>query len=61
VTTHIEFTVTSVDPGRSRVEVVHSGWEQAPELRPMHDAGWAHFLGCLADLAEGRPVDKTWN
>jgi uncharacterized protein YndB with AHSA1/START domain len=61
VTTQIEFTVTAVDPGRSRVEVVHSGWEQAPELRPLHDAGWAHFLGCLTDLAEGRPVDKSWN
>jgi hypothetical protein len=27
----------------------------------MHGAGWTFFLGCLADLAEGRPVDKTWN
>jgi uncharacterized protein YndB with AHSA1/START domain len=60
VTTQVEFTVVGLDPGRSRVEVVHSGWDQAPELRPMHDGGWSHFLGCLADLAEGRPVDKLF-
>jgi hypothetical protein len=56
----VEFSVVAIDQGRSRVEVVHSGWKQAPELRPMHDAGWKHFLGCLADLAEGRPVEKTF-
>ena len=61
VTTQVDFTVTALDEGRSRIEVVHSRWEQAPELRPMHDAGWAHFLGCLTDLAEGRPVDKSFN
>jgi uncharacterized protein YndB with AHSA1/START domain len=61
VTTHVDFTVVALAPGRSRVEVVHSGWEHAPELRPMHDAGWTHFLGCLADLAEGRPVDKSFS
>ena len=61
VTTSIDFTVTPLESGRSRIEVVHSGWEQAPELRPMHDAGWTHFLGCLGDLAEGRPVDKTFD
>lgn len=60
VTTRVDFTVTAVEPGRSRVDVVHSGWEQAPELRPLHDAGWKHFLTCLGDLAEGRPVDKTF-
>lgn len=60
VTTRVEFAVSALDAERSRVEVVHSGWEQAPELRPMHDAGWSHFLGCLADLAEDRPVDKTF-
>jgi uncharacterized protein YndB with AHSA1/START domain len=58
--THVELTVTPIDERRSRVEVVHAGWEQAPELRPLHNAGWAHFLGCLADLAEGRPVDKAF-
>jgi uncharacterized protein YndB with AHSA1/START domain len=60
VTTYVDFTVTALEQGRSRVEVVHSGWEQAPELRPLHDAGWTHFLACLVDLAEGRPVDKTF-
>jgi uncharacterized protein YndB with AHSA1/START domain len=59
--TQIEFSVADLGDGRCRVEVVHSGWEVAPELRPMHDAGWVHFLTCLADLAEGRPVDKTFN
>jgi uncharacterized protein YndB with AHSA1/START domain len=60
VTTRVDFTVTPIDETRCRVEVVHSGWEQAPELRPMHDLGWSHFLGCLSDLVEGRPVDKTF-
>lgn len=58
VTTKVDFTVVPLAGGRCRVEVVHSGWEDAPELRPMHDAGWAHFLACLVDLAEGRPIDK---
>jgi uncharacterized protein YndB with AHSA1/START domain len=58
--TQVEFTVTDLGGGRCRVEVVHSGWEAAPDLRPLHDLGWAHFLACLADLAEGRPVDKTF-
>jgi uncharacterized protein YndB with AHSA1/START domain len=58
--TKVEFTVTDLGDGRCRVEVVHSGWEAAPELRPLHDLGWAHFLACLADLAEGRPVDKRF-
>jgi uncharacterized protein YndB with AHSA1/START domain len=60
VTTRIELTVVAVAEGRCRVEVVHSGWEEAPELRPMHDAGWAHFLACLGALAEGRPFDKEF-
>jgi uncharacterized protein YndB with AHSA1/START domain len=60
VSTHVELTVTRVDGERCRVEVVHSGWEQAPDWRPLHDAGWAHFLGCLAALAEGRPFDKSF-
>lgn len=58
--TQIEISVTDLGGGRCRVEVVHSGWEVAPELRPLHDLGWRHFLACLADLAEGRPVDKTF-
>ena len=39
---------------------VHSGWEHAPDLRPMHDQGWAHFLTNLAALAEGRSFDKEF-
>jgi uncharacterized protein YndB with AHSA1/START domain len=58
--TQVEFTVTDLGDGRCRVDVAHSDWEAAPELRPLHDLGWAHFLACLADLAEGRPVDKTF-
>jgi uncharacterized protein YndB with AHSA1/START domain len=60
VSTQIELSVTDLGDGRCRVEVVHSGWEAAPELRPLHDLGWRHFLDCLSDLAEGRPVDKTF-
>ncbi|MGH3131509.1 MAG: SRPBCC family protein [Gaiellaceae bacterium] len=60
VTTRVEFSVTDLGDGRCRVEVVHSGWEHAPEARATHDLGWAHFLRCLADLAEGRPVDKSY-
>ena len=41
--------------------VAHSGWTGLEELRRRHEPGWAHFLGCLRDLAEGRPVDKTFN
>lgn len=58
--TQVEFTVSDLGGGRCRVEVVHSGWEAAPELRPIHDAGWAHFLACLAALAEGRDFDETF-
>jgi len=58
--TRIDLTVTPLDGDRCRVEVVHSGWERAPELRPAHDAGWAHFLGSLAALAEGRPFERTF-
>lgn len=60
VSTHVELTVTALDGDRCRVDVVHSGWEHAPDWQPMHDAGWAHFLGCLAALAEGRPFDKSY-
>jgi hypothetical protein len=60
ISTFVELTVTELDSQRCRVEVVHSAWEHAPEWRPMHDAGWAHFLDCLAALAEGRPFDKQF-
>jgi uncharacterized protein YndB with AHSA1/START domain len=60
ITTFVELTVTELGSERCRVEVVHSGWEHAPEWRPLHDAGWSHFFDCLAALAEGRPFDKTF-
>jgi uncharacterized protein YndB with AHSA1/START domain len=60
VTTQVDFTVVPVAEDRCRVEVVHSGWEAAPELRPLHDAGWAHFVACLAALAEGREFEKEF-
>jgi uncharacterized protein YndB with AHSA1/START domain len=60
VSTHVELTVTGIDGDRCRVDVVHSGWEHAPEWRGLHEQGWAHFLGCLAALAEGRPFDKSY-
>lgn len=65
ITTQIEVSFEDLGDGRTRVELVHSGWEAVPEdqvaeWRAIHDAGWRHFLGCLADLAEGRPVDKSF-
>jgi uncharacterized protein YndB with AHSA1/START domain len=60
VSTLVELTVTELGAERCRVDVVHSGWEQVPEMRPMHDAGWSHFLACLAALAEGREFDKAF-
>jgi uncharacterized protein YndB with AHSA1/START domain len=65
ITTQVEVSIEDLGEGRSRVELVHSGFEgvpenQAAEWRGLHDAGWKFFLEKLADLAEGRPVDKTW-
>lgn len=65
VTTHVDVTISDDGSGGARVELVHTGWEAVPaelvgEWRTMHGAGWAFFLGCLADLAEGRAVDKSW-
>ena len=66
VTTHVDVTISDAGNGRTRVELVHTGWEAVPadqvdEWRAMHGAGWRFFLGCLTGLAEGRPVDKTWS
>jgi uncharacterized protein YndB with AHSA1/START domain len=66
ITTRVDVSIAEAGEGRCRVELVHSGFEAVPEEQrgewmAMHDAGWKFFLGCLADLAEGRPVDKTWN
>ena len=57
----VDFAVDDVGEGRSRVTVTHSGWTGLEELRRRQEPGWAHFLGCLRDLAEGRSVDKTFN
>jgi uncharacterized protein YndB with AHSA1/START domain len=54
---HVAFTVDDLGDGRSRVIVVHSGFEDAPtEAREAVAGGWAHFLPRLADVAreEGR-------
>jgi uncharacterized protein YndB with AHSA1/START domain len=54
---HVAFTVDDLGDGRSRVSVVHSGFEDAPaEAREAVAGGWAHFLPRLADVAreEGR-------
>lgn len=66
IVTRVDVSIAEAGEGRCRVELVHSGFEAVPEEQraewmAIHDAGWKHFLGCLADLAEGRPVDKTWN
>jgi uncharacterized protein YndB with AHSA1/START domain len=63
--TRVDVSITDLGDGRTRVELVHSGWEALPEdyvtqWKPMHDAGWRHFLGLLDDLVAGRPVDKTF-
>jgi hypothetical protein len=63
--TQVDVSITDLGEGRSRVELVHSGWDALPgdyveQWKPIHDAGWAHFLRLLGDLVAGRPVDKTW-
>ena len=42
------------------VTVTHSGWDGLEHLRPQHDHGWAHYLGCLTALVDGRAFDKTF-
>lgn len=65
ITTYVDVTFSDTGDGRCAVELVHSGWEAVPaearaEWRQLHDLGWSHFLPLLADLAEGRPVDKSF-
>jgi uncharacterized protein YndB with AHSA1/START domain len=63
VPTSVEITISDLGGGRCRVELVHSGWEALPDgarWRSSHAVGWSHFLGCLADLAAGRPFDKSF-
>ena len=64
IVTQVEVDFAGTDGG-TRVELRHTGWENVPEdmvgeWRAMHEAGWRHFLACLCDLAEGRPVDNTF-
>jgi uncharacterized protein YndB with AHSA1/START domain len=49
---HVSFTVDDLGDGRSRVSVVHTGFEDAPaEAREAVVGGWAHFLPRLAEVA----------
>lgn len=49
---HVSFTVDDLGDGRSRVSVVHSGFEAAPaEARDAVVAGWDRFLPRLAEAA----------
>jgi uncharacterized protein YndB with AHSA1/START domain len=63
--TNVDVSITDLGEGRSRIELVHSGWDSLPddyvsEWLPIHDMGWQHFLSVLDDLVAGRPVDKTF-
>jgi uncharacterized protein YndB with AHSA1/START domain len=49
---HVSFTVDDLGNGRSRVSVVHTGFEGAPaEAREAVVGGWVHFLPRLAEVA----------
>jgi uncharacterized protein YndB with AHSA1/START domain len=49
---HVAFTLDDLGDGRSRVSVVHSGFEAAPpEARDAVVDGWEHFLPRLAQAA----------
>jgi uncharacterized protein YndB with AHSA1/START domain len=49
---HVSFTVEDLGDGRSRVSVVHSGFEAAPaEARQAVVDGWDNFLPRLAQAA----------
>jgi uncharacterized protein YndB with AHSA1/START domain len=63
--TQVDVSITDLGEGRSRVELVHSGWDTLPgdfvaEWKAIHNAGWQHFLSVLDDLVAGRPVDKAF-
>lgn len=49
---HVAFTVDDLGDGRSRVNVVHSGFTEATaDVREAAMGGWAHFLPRLAAAA----------
>jgi uncharacterized protein YndB with AHSA1/START domain len=49
---HVTFTVDDLGDGRSRVHVLHTGFERAPaEAREAVVGGWVHFLPRLAEAA----------
>jgi uncharacterized protein YndB with AHSA1/START domain len=49
---HVSFTVDDLGDGRSRVSVLHTGFEGAPaEAREAVAGGWGHFLPRLAQAA----------
>lgn len=49
---HVAFTVDDLGDGRTRVRVVHSGFEAAPaEAREAVAGGWDHFLPRLVQAA----------
>ena len=49
---HVTFDVVDLGGGRSRVDVVHSGFAEAPaETREAVVHGWTHFLPRLAEAA----------
>jgi uncharacterized protein YndB with AHSA1/START domain len=65
IVTQVDVELSELEGGGTHVELRHTGWEAVPEdqvaeWRAIHEAGWNHFFGCLRDLAEGRPVDKTF-
>jgi uncharacterized protein YndB with AHSA1/START domain len=50
---HVAFTVDDLGDGRTRVRVVHSGFEGQPaEAREAVSHGWSHFLPRLAAVAK---------
>ena len=63
--TQVDVAISEIGEGRSRIELVHSGWDALPEeyaaeWAPIHEQGWQHFLSKLDDLVAGRPVDKAF-
>jgi uncharacterized protein YndB with AHSA1/START domain len=56
--TQVDFSLVDLGERGCELTVTHGGWDGLEELRPQHDRGWAHYLGLLAALAEGRHFEK---